>query len=591
MTQPTMSRTGWRLLTRELTRHRTALGCLAAWSVVESLPALLSGLAVAAALDRGFLAGKPLVGLAWLGLLAAAMVMQALATRNTFPWLASIVEPVRDALVRTVVTGALCGAVYGGEHRDSAAVARLSGQTETVRNLVSALLRTLRPSLASLALALIGLVALAPAVAAVTLPLIVVSLVLFGWLTRVLAARQRVVILAEETMTREATEIFDGIRDVVAAGADDQARDTVERSIRAKARASLVMARTASARSLITAIGSTVPVVLILLLAPWLLRSGRLTPGELVGAVTYLVSTLGPALRSLTGTVAAWIRQLGVLLHRIAETSAGVAPSAGAGTARPDSASLTATGLTFAYGPHAEPVVDGFTMHIPAGEHLAVVGPSGIGKSTLACLLAGIADPQAGTVRLGGVPLADVDPAYLRRSVALIPQEAYVFTASVRENLEYLRPGAARAGLDRPGLDRAVAALGMRALLDRLGGYDAALGVGGAALSAGERQLIALARVYLSPATVVVLDEATCHLDPIAEARAEHAFAATGRTLVVVAHRISSARRARRILLLDGTSAVLGSHEELLAAAPRYADLVGHWSHRPAPALTGDRGL
>jgi ATP-binding cassette subfamily C protein len=271
---------------------------------------------------------------------------------------------------------------------------------------------------------------------------------------------------------------------------------------------------------------------------------------------------------------------LGVLLHRIAETSGGPAAE-GTGTARPGSASLTVTGLTFAYGPHAEPVIDDLTLHIPDGEHLAVVGPSGIGKSTLAALLAGLAVSPAGSVRLGDVPLGDVDPAHLRRAVALIPQEAYVFTASLRENLDYLRPEATTAELDR-----AVEALGMRPLVDRLGGYDAALGVGGPSLSAGERQLIALARVYVSAATVVVLDEATCHLDPVAEARAEEAFAATKRTLVVVAHRISSARRANRILLLDGTSARVGSHEQLLAAAPRYADLVGNWSHEPAPVAT-----
>jgi ABC-type multidrug transport system fused ATPase/permease subunit len=96
-------------------------------------------------------------------------------------------------------------------------------------------------------------------------------------------------------------------------------------------------------------------------------------------------------------------------------------------------------------------------------------------------------------------------------------------------------------------------------------------------MSAGERQLIALARAYLAPARLVILDEATCHLDPRAEATAEAAFARRGGTLVVVAHRISSALRARRVLLMDGTSVLLGSHDELVHAAPLYADLVGQW--------------
>jgi len=114
-------------------------------------------------------------------------------------------------------------------------------------------------------------------------------------------------------------------------------------------------------------------------------------------------------------------------------------------------------------------------------------------------------------------------------------------------------------------------------VVDRLGGYDTGLGPGGAALSSGERQLVALARTYLSPARFVVLDEATCHLDATAEARAERAFAARDGALVVVAHRISSATRARRILLLDGARATLGTHAELRESSALYADLVGAW--------------
>ncbi|MEO3859145.1 ABC transporter ATP-binding protein [Acrocarpospora sp. B8E8] len=570
----TVSKAGWRLLTRELAQRRRALAFLGAWSVLESLPALFSGLAVAAALDQGFLAGRPGIGLAWLGALGLAMVLQSLATRNTFPWLARIVEPIRDALVRTVVEAALRRAVDGEEGADGSVVSRLGRQAETVRNLVAALLRTLRPTLASMVLALVGLFALAPIVAAIVTPLVLLSLGLFAWLTRALAARQREMILAGERVTRVATDIFDGLRDVVAGGAVDTARETADRALRTEARARLVLARTSSLRTLIMALGGGVPVLLILLLSPWLLRPGRMTPGELVGATTYLVSTLDPALRSLTGTIASWGRQLGVLLHRIAETSAPSDVTAPRRDIRPVSYDLTVTGLTFAYGPKADPVIDDLTLRIPAGRHLAVVGPSGTGKSTLAMLLAGLATPQSGEVRLGGVPVTHVRVA----EIALIPQEAYVFSGSLHENLTYLSPDTTR-----PELDRAVAALGMGELVRRLGGYSARLGVGGPALSAGERQHISLARVYLSPAKVIVLDEATCHLDAAAEARAEEAFAATGRTLIVIAHRISSARRADRVLLLDGTSAQLGSHDNLLIRSARYTDLVGNWDHQTTP--------
>ena len=227
-------------------------------------------------------------------------------------------------------------------------------------------------------------------------------------------------------------------------------------------------------------------------------------------------------------------------------------------------------GVTFAYGSFAEPVIRELDLAVPYGEHLAVVGPSGVGKSTLANVISGVLQPQAGEVTLGGAPVRRLDPATLAQQRALIPQEAYVFAGSLYENLAYLHE-------DAPGgdIDRAVGLLGMRELVERLGGYDAELDP--ATLSAGERQLITLVRAYVSPAWLVILDEASCHLDPAAEAVVEEAFARRPGTLIVIAHRISSAMRARRILVLDGTEVVHGSHDQLLRQSPLYRDLVGHW--------------
>jgi ATP-binding cassette subfamily C protein len=152
----------------------------------------------------------------------------------------------------------------------------------------------------------------------------------------------------------------------------------------------------------------------------------------------------------------------------------------------------------------------------------------------------------------------------------LIPQEAYVFAGTVRENLAYLRPDACDGELWA-----AAAAVGADALVARLGGPAATVEPG--RLSAGERQLLALARAHLAPARLAVLDEATCHLDPAAERRAEEAFAARPGTLIVIAHRLSSAVRADRVLVLDGAGAVVGDHRSVLATSPLYRDLMEAW--------------
>lgn len=171
------------------------------------------------------------------------------------------------------------------------------------------------------------------------------------------------------------------------------------------------------------------------------------------------------------------------------------------------------------------------------------------------------------------MPVGEIGLRVRSETIAFVPQEAYVFAGTVRENLCYLNPAAGDADLAS-----AARALGATELVERLGGYDAEIDDPATQLSSGERQLLVLVRVHLSPAGVVILDEATCHLDPVAEARAEAAFAARPGTLVVVAHRLASAYRARRVLLLDGSRADLGTHAELLAGNRKYADLVGHWS-------------
>ncbi|MEU0192580.1 ABC transporter ATP-binding protein [Streptomyces afghaniensis] len=247
----------------------------------------------------------------------------------------------------------------------------------------------------------------------------------------------------------------------------------------------------------------------------------------------------------------------------------------------PPPPALSLSSVTFAYGPAGTPVVDGLDLTLPAGSHLAVVGPSGTGKSTLTALVAGLLTPQRGTITVGGHPVPGPEAAAAR---VLIPQEAYVFGGTLAENLAYLRPDP----VPEEELRAAAEAVGLAPLADRLGGLGAL--VDPTALSAGERQLVALARAYLSYAPLALLDEATCHLDAETEERAERAFAARpGGTLVVVAHRISSARRAGRVLVMDGRSTACGGHDELMRSSALYRDLVGSWT--PVPARRSEPAL
>ncbi|RPK93615.1 ABC transporter ATP-binding protein [Streptomyces sp. ADI98-10] len=561
-----------------LRQHRGAAVAVTGWSLLEAVPALASGLLVAAALDRGFLAGRPAEGFFWIGLLGAAMVFRALMTRTLTPWLGRLVEPLRDDLVTAVAAGAVHRAAAGARDTAGSGVARLTVQVETVRALVSALLRSARQLGVSLVMAFVGLAALSAPVAALTLPPVLLTLLLCAPRLRVLARRQRRQLRSEEALTAAAGEAFDGIRDVVACGARDRVAGDLSARITEHRDACRAVARTASANTLLVALGSHLPLLVLLLAAPRLLDRGALSVGELLGATSYLVSGVAPALRSLVAVLGSWGVQLATVLRRLSRSTPTTEHRTPGSSGQdlpartPRSPDLSLVDVGYAYGLGAVPVIDGLSLDIPAGSHLTVVGPSGAGKSTLTTLLAGMARPDSGRLTLGGVPAADVDRAWLHRAVTLIPQEAYVFTGTVRDNLRYLHPEARDTDLLA-----SATAVGARALVDRLGGLDASVGLDGPPLSSGERQLVALTRAYASQASIVLLDEACCHLDPSAEERAERAFAERGTTLVVVAHRISSALRAPRVLVLDGDRTAVGTHGQLLRESPLYADLVGHW--------------
>ncbi|WP_030526356.1 ABC transporter ATP-binding protein [Phycicoccus jejuensis] len=238
-------------------------------------------------------------------------------------------------------------------------------------------------------------------------------------------------------------------------------------------------------------------------------------------------------------------------------------------------------GATVRYPGSARDAVSGVTLDVPAGSTLALVGPTGSGKSTVAGLLGRLLDPDAGRVTVDGVDVRDLDPDVLASVVGTVSQESYLVHATVRENLLLARPEATEAELWR--------ALGAAQVADLVAslpeGLDTVVGARGHRFSGGEQQRLAVARTILRDPPVLVLDEATSALDTATERALQSALdeLARGRTTVTIAHRLSTVRRAHRIAVLDAGRVVeSGTHEELLALGGRYADLVAAAEGTPA---------
>jgi len=312
--------------------------------------------------------------------------------------------------------------------------------------------------------------------------------------------------------------------------------------------------------------------------------------GTVVAFVLYLSSLFDPIqqmsqlLNQLQQSGAALRKVLGVLA---AEPSVEEAPSP---VDLPVRAALALRGVSFSYAAAASAhsaslpgaadacrwaparVLRDVDLVLRPGERLALVGPTGAGKSTLAKVIARLYDPVEGSVSYGGIDLREASFESLRRTIIMVPQEGFVFGGSLLDNVRLAHPEA-----DATAVRAALAAVGALEHFERLpGGLEGTHGP----LSAGERQLVALARAALVNPDVLVLDEATSSLDPGTEAAVEAAMdaVAKGRTTIVIAHRLSTARSADRIaLVVDGGIAELGTHDELVALGGRYASMWAAW--------------
>lgn len=301
---------------------------------------------------------------------------------------------------------------------------------------------------------------------------------------------------------------------------------------------------------------------------------GVVSLGTVTAAALYLRQLVDPI-----DSLVSWLDELqigGAALGRL--IGVHQAPAAPAASAEPADGALDARGVHYAYRSEAGSPVDvlhGVSLQVPLGSRIAVVGPSGAGKSTLGRLLAGVVAPRVGTVTVGGQPGSTVAPERLRHHVALVTQEQHVFIGTLRDNLLLARPAADDATL-LAALEAVDAFWGARLPA----GLDTVLGSGGAALSPGEAQQLALARLVLVDPDTLILDEATSLLDPRAARHLERSLAAVlaGRTVVAIAHRLSTAADADLVAAMDGGRITeLGTHAELVEAGGGYAALWRSW--------------
>jgi ATP-binding cassette subfamily B protein len=409
------------------------------------------------------------------------------------------------------------------------------------------------------------------ALMAVVVPVILLPMVVFGRRERRLSklAQERVADLAAT-----AEEAINGMRTVQAFTHEAAERARYGRESEGSVQAALKRVANRSVLILSVILLGFGAITFALWVGGQDVIAGRMSGGDLTAFVFYavLLASAGATVSELWGE----IQRAAAAADRLAEVLAvtpGIAPPAAPLALPAPEGRVAFRDVTFRYPSRPEtPALDGFSLEVAPGETVALVGPSGAGKTTVLALMLRFYDPQQGAILLDGVDTARAAPEAVRLRIGLVPQDPVIFSASVAGNIRYGRPDATDAEV-RAAAEAASAAGFIAALPE---GYATHLGARGVTLSGGQRQRIAIARAILRDAPVLLLDEATSALDAESEHAVQQALArlSKGRTTIVVAHRLATVRRADRIVVMAaGRIAATGTHEALLAEGGLYARL------------------
>ena len=568
-------------------RGRVALALLSL--LVAAGTVLAFGACLRALIDRGFAQGRPdILNYALASLLAVAAVL-AIASGARFylvSWLGErVVGDLRRDLFAHVVR---LGPAWFEIKRSGDVMSRISADAQLIEQVIgssaSVALRNTLMCIGGIAMLIITNPKLALLALAVV-PLTVAPIVLFGRKVRALS-REAQARMAD--MVSEGGETLDAVRTVQAFAQEDRA---ALRFGEATERAFSAAIRRVARRAIMT----TLVIFIVFAAVGFLLwmgghdvLTGRISAGDLTAFVFYavLVASSGGAISETIGDLQRASGAAERLSELKAEPPSIAEPAVPKPLPKPTEGAVAFSDVSFRYPTRPDALaLDRFDLAVQPGETVAIVGPSGAGKTTVFNLLLRFYDPEAGTIRIDGIDIRDLSFADLRGALAIVPQEPVLFSASVADNIRYGRPDASEAEV-RSAAEAASAAAFIESLPQ---GFATDLGNRGVRLSGGQRQRIAIARALLCDPAILLLDEATSALDAESELAVQQALdrLMQKRTTLVIAHRLATVQKADRIVVVDqGRVVDIGRHADLVRRGGLYARLAELQFNLPSVAAS-----